>query len=480
MSITFGSRSPRCHFARKRFYRGFCVDGFSCVGRRKQLGLGGLRRSWGQDRHQSGRGWCLYGAECQVDSSTEDLGALWLLDCIWIMWFWWLKSVKLWRDSDGLKVIQVWPRFGLFLGRCVKHLILVSSPQSVSRSFSACFPNTVGEGVLPEVPVSGLGGLLSKRVLSSQLSFTFPSLKFFFFGGPFHQALFEKVPSPGSLPMSARAYWNWWEQMLPAFLHIFWVGGWVSKGWELSLFGGLSLMLRDHFLLSMFQLNESVTSTSLRFNRASLPVQRGSAVLSNGAAGPRPDAGGPSESERTPSALMSAETGKTHGKPMFPKIMVPQNGWFIMENPIRKIRSFIWLEFTCGLCDPDWLVSEALSMWSEGHVWCSPEMHGTITGAFKNQIDWCLGKLSASLTQRQGLPNINIWAHHDISPSLIANGGFYASSQTIIKLPWFRLVKSHTNPRPKDGTKIMLWIGRVKDPPGSWEREQPRLLMTMD
>ena len=100
-------------------------------------------------------------------------------------------------------------------------------------------------------------------------------------------------------------------------------------------------MLRDHFLLSMFQLNESVTSTSLRFNRASLPVQRGSAVLSNGAAGPRPDAGGPSESERTPSALMSAETGKTHGKPMFPKIMVPQNGWFIMENPIRKIRSFI-------------------------------------------------------------------------------------------------------------------------------------------
>ena len=29
-----------------------------------------------------------------------------------------------------------------------------------------------------------------------------------------------------------------------------------------------------------------------------------------------------------------------------------------------------------------------LSLWSEGHVWCSPEMHGTITGTFKNQIDW--------------------------------------------------------------------------------------------
>lgn len=30
----------------------------------------------------------------------------------------------------------------------------------------------------------------------------------------------------------------------------------------------------------------------------------------------------------------------------------------------------------------------ALTHWSDGHVWCSPEMHGTITGVFKNQIDW--------------------------------------------------------------------------------------------
>ena len=29
-----------------------------------------------------------------------------------------------------------------------------------------------------------------------------------------------------------------------------------------------------------------------------------------------------------------------------------------------------------------------LSQWSEAHVWVSPEMHGCITGAFKNQIDW--------------------------------------------------------------------------------------------
>lgn len=29
-----------------------------------------------------------------------------------------------------------------------------------------------------------------------------------------------------------------------------------------------------------------------------------------------------------------------------------------------------------------------LSMWSEAQVWCCPEQHGTITGVFKNQIDW--------------------------------------------------------------------------------------------
>ncbi len=29
-----------------------------------------------------------------------------------------------------------------------------------------------------------------------------------------------------------------------------------------------------------------------------------------------------------------------------------------------------------------------LSIWSEGHVWSSPEMHGNVTGILKNQIDW--------------------------------------------------------------------------------------------
>ncbi len=29
-----------------------------------------------------------------------------------------------------------------------------------------------------------------------------------------------------------------------------------------------------------------------------------------------------------------------------------------------------------------------LSVWSEGHAWVSPEMHGNISGVMKNQIDW--------------------------------------------------------------------------------------------
>lgn len=32
----------------------------------------------------------------------------------------------------------------------------------------------------------------------------------------------------------------------------------------------------------------------------------------------------------------------------------------------------------------------ALSDWSDGHFWCSPEQHGTITAVFKNQSAWAL------------------------------------------------------------------------------------------
>ncbi len=29
-----------------------------------------------------------------------------------------------------------------------------------------------------------------------------------------------------------------------------------------------------------------------------------------------------------------------------------------------------------------------LALWSEGMLWCSPELHGNMSGVFKNQIDW--------------------------------------------------------------------------------------------
>lgn len=49
-----------------------------------------------------------------------------------------------------------------------------------------------------------------------------------------------------------------------------------------------------------------------------------------------------------------------------------------------------------GLPLPDSVASDhhkvaelrALSLWSEGQVWCSPERHGSITGIIKSQIDW--------------------------------------------------------------------------------------------
>ncbi len=49
-----------------------------------------------------------------------------------------------------------------------------------------------------------------------------------------------------------------------------------------------------------------------------------------------------------------------------------------------------------GLPLPDSVASDhpkvaelrALSLWSEGQAWCSPERHGAITGIIKSQIDW--------------------------------------------------------------------------------------------
>jgi arsenical resistance protein ArsH len=50
-----------------------------------------------------------------------------------------------------------------------------------------------------------------------------------------------------------------------------------------------------------------------------------------------------------------------------------------------------------------------LSIWSEGQVWCSPEMHGAVTGVFKNQIDWLpLSEGSVRPTQGRTLAVIQV------------------------------------------------------------------------
>ncbi|MHC9083551.1 arsenical resistance protein ArsH [Luteimonas sp. RIT-PG2_3] len=41
-----------------------------------------------------------------------------------------------------------------------------------------------------------------------------------------------------------------------------------------------------------------------------------------------------------------------------------------------------------GKAHPEVQRLRAWSQWSEGQVWVTPERHGTITGVFKNQIDW--------------------------------------------------------------------------------------------
>jgi len=72
---------------------------------------------------------------------------------------------------------------------------------------------------------------------------------------------------------------------------------------------------------------------------------------------------------------------------------------FMIEEADRLLRSFgaeTRIFDPRGLPQPDDApashpkVAELreLSIWSEGHVWCSPERHGAMTGIFKSQIDW--------------------------------------------------------------------------------------------
>lgn len=55
-----------------------------------------------------------------------------------------------------------------------------------------------------------------------------------------------------------------------------------------------------------------------------------------------------------------------------------------------KIFNPMGLPLVSELPEPHEKVEELreLSLWSEAHVWCSPERHGSMTGVMKTQIDW--------------------------------------------------------------------------------------------
>jgi arsenic resistance protein ArsH len=85
-----------------------------------------------------------------------------------------------------------------------------------------------------------------------------------------------------------------------------------------------------------------------------------------------------------------------------------------------------------------------LSIWSEGHLWCSPERHGAMTGIFKSQIDWlpletggvrptqgrtlavCQGQRGLAIVQHgQSASHLGPLDAHDYNPeSVISSEGY--------------------------------------------------------
>lgn len=63
---------------------------------------------------------------------------------------------------------------------------------------------------------------------------------------------------------------------------------------------------------------------------------------------------------------------------------------------LRKLGAEVRIFDPAGLPLPDSTAADhpkvkelrELSLWSEAHVWCSPERHGSMTGIMKAQIDW--------------------------------------------------------------------------------------------
>ncbi len=71
----------------------------------------------------------------------------------------------------------------------------------------------------------------------------------------------------------------------------------------------------------------------------------------------------------------------------------------ILEGLGAEVRWFhpheLPLKGPAGEAHPKVTELRELSLWSEGQVWSCPEMHGAVTGVFKNQIDWLPLELGA-------------------------------------------------------------------------------------
>lgn len=72
-----------------------------------------------------------------------------------------------------------------------------------------------------------------------------------------------------------------------------------------------------------------------------------------------------------------------------------------------------------------------LSQWSEAHVWCCPEQHGTITAVFKNQIDWIPLSLG-SVRPTQGRTLAVAQASARPTASALCDAGLHASSSSSV------------------------------------------------
>ena len=145
--------------------------------------------------------------------------------------------------------------------------------------------------------------------------------------------------------------------------------------------------------------------TSLASAVAPVAPHQGKAVLPHGAAGARPCTGGASQGEGTESLLaasgcagiklflISVDLGHTLLRITLVCLACELSLVAVKNN--RRCKNDLFSSYTSWLLNSSAppkkkSTSEALSSWSEGHVWVSPEMHGAITGTFKNQIDWLL------------------------------------------------------------------------------------------